>query len=304
MAPPRSKEKHNIQAIFNTFIYAEVFSAPLKKQQIWDFLIVQKPIKKSTFEDTFRFVKRQLMQKKNWYCLPGNETLLQSIHEEEKEAKRKILFAHQILQFVSACPTIMLLGISGNVATGTAKADDDIDIFVVTKNNTLWITRSLLLLYLLLRGKLRRRTTKEVKDSFCLNMFVTEKAMQIPIAKQNLYTAHEVMQLYPLFARENTYATFIQENAWISQFLPNSIAAMKRKKPVQTFRREHMLAEYLIQIARFSESFAKHVQVWYMKDHRTKEVISDSSAAFHPKDYTNEVLRLYNNRVKTYETTL
>ena len=37
-----------------------------------------------------------------------------------------------------------------------------------------------------------------------------------------------------------------------------------------------------------------------MKNHRTKELISDSILAFHPIDYRGIILRKYNQRLKRY----
>lgn len=48
------------------------------------------------------------------------------------------------------------------------------------------------------------------------------------------------------------------------------------------------------------ELIAKHLQLWYMRRHQTTELISDGVLAFHPKDYTRDVLTAFEKRVNEY----
>lgn len=52
------------------------------------------------------------------------------------------------------------------------------------------------------------------------------------------------------------------------------------------------------------EFFAKHAQLWYMKRHRTSEVITDTVLRFHPKDARIWIKRRFAARLKGYNTPL
>jgi len=43
-------------------------------------------------------------------------------------------------------------------------------------------------------------------------MLMAENALALPQNKQNLYTAHEVIQLLPIYNKDNTYAKFLRAN--------------------------------------------------------------------------------------------
>jgi len=48
------------------------------------------------------------------------------------------------------------------------------------------------------------------------------------------------------------------------------------------------------------EYFCKTVQLWYMKKHRTNEVISDTMLRFHPKDARIWIKREFAKRLARY----
>jgi hypothetical protein len=54
----------------------------------------------------------------------------------------------------------------------------------------------------------------------------------------------------------------------------------------------------------FLEPFAKFIQLWYMRGHRTNEVISDTTLRFHPKDARAWVKRKLEVRLRTYHVPL
>jgi hypothetical protein len=53
----------------------------------------------------------------------------------------------------------------------------------------------------------------------CPNFLLTENALKI--SEENLYTAHEVVQMIPLYGF-GTYRKFRKLNAWTTSYLPNA----------------------------------------------------------------------------------
>ncbi len=273
-------------SILKTVLYADIFDYPLKEEEVYQWT---KDIKILRYDDIKR-ANGIIIHKESFMFLKGREELIAKRIEREVISKKKIQVAKNIINFLKFIPTIKLIGVSGSVAVGNATSNDDIDLFVVTEHKTLWLTRLLTTIATEFFAKRRRPNDMEVTDKICLNMFVDEQFLDIPKERQNLYTAHEVCQLKVLYDRDGTYQKFLAKNQWVRRFLPKAMSNVKCQ--MSNVKGEKKL--YVI------EWFAKHLQLWYMRRHRTTEVISDGYLAFHPKDYTSDVMAAFEKRVNKY----
>jgi hypothetical protein len=43
-----------------------------------------------------------------------------------------------------------------------------------------------------------------------------------PLEKRTAYVAHEILQMKPVFSKDNAYGRFITSNAWVYRFYPNA----------------------------------------------------------------------------------
>ena len=93
-----------------------------------------------------------------------------------------------------------------------ASENPDIDYFIITDPDRLWIARSLLHLF----KKLTFITGHQ--HFYCMNYFIDTKALEI--THPNLYSAIEVATLLPVYNIEMLRQFFIA-NAWAWEFLPN-----------------------------------------------------------------------------------
>lgn len=283
-----SSSKKNI---LQTLAYADIFDSPLKKDEIWHLLISNKRIDKKVFEKDLGF----FFKKDGFYCFSGRSHIIKLRQEKEKESIQKIRIARKIAMFLSLVPTVYFIGISGSLAVKGAKPSDDIDFFVITKRNALWVTRLIILSILEFLKKRRKRSDKNVKNKICVNMIIDETALSFSLERQDLYTAHEIVQMIPLFERNNIFKKFIAANLWVKKFLPNSLDVKKFK--YEEDKKENRFLNLLISLM---ETFAKKIQLWKIQKHRTKETILDNFLAFHPVDYRMIILSLYKKNVKRY----
>lgn len=132
-------------------------------------------------------------------------------------------------------------------------------------------------------------------------MLIDENSMSLPKIKRDLYNAHEIVQLLPIFERENMYSKFINANSWVSKFLANAFECKIRQNN-KFHRAEFFISMALRLILSISalEWLSKQIQLWYIKKHQTKEIVTDNLLAFHPLDYKDMILSLYEERVKKY----
>lgn len=279
-------------AILKALIYSDIFNFPLTKEEIWKFLIGRK-INRKSFEEELKNLQ-DIKFKNNYYYLAGREKILEKRIKREKESRKKLDLANKIVEKLSIIPTVLFIGISGSLALENSDEKDDIDLFIITSKNTLWITRLTLVVLLILMGQYRGRG-KEESQKVCLNMLIDENSLSFPKTRQDLYTAHEITQLKPILDRNNTYNKFLSANKWVTKFLPNSVVIKKLRNEVIKERKGNY------RITQLLNYFAKVLQLWYMRGHRTNETINDKMLAFHPFEYKDYVLEEYNKRLKRYE---
>lgn len=282
------KQRQISKSILQTIIYSDIFDYALIKEEIWKFLIGQRISRGSFGKALTELPHVKWEHEKGFYFLSGRGEIVKKRIKSKKESQKKITLAKKIIEKLSLIPTVLFIGISGGLALENAEKNDDIDLFVITSKNALWITRLILVFLLIIMGEYRGRGKKE-SQKVCLNMLIDEQALTFEKNRQNLYTAHEIIQLKLMFDRDNFYEKFKAFNKWILKYLPNTnIKSTNNKKQEKSF------------LSLF-EKLAKTIQLWYMKEHRANETINDKMLAFHPFEYKNYVLEEYNKRLKRYE---
>lgn len=293
-------------SILKTICYADIFEYPLKEEEVELWVTGKNEDSPASQARALRAgIKRAngvIAHKNSFMFLKGRDWFLELRHQREIFSQKKIAIAESIASFLKRTPTIKLIGVSGSVAMVNADEDDDIDLFIITSRNSLWLTRLLATIIVDLLGKRRRPNDTYVADKICLNMFVDEDSLATSKDRQNLYTAHEVCQLKVLYDRDNTHQKFLAANVWVRKFLPNGID-IKILRYKDTKSKEKKSPNILIsQYLSILNWLAKHLQLLYMKRHRTHEFVTDHCLFFHPKDYTQDILSAFEQRVKVYGT--
>lgn len=285
-------------AVLKTLAYSDIFSHPLTLSEVWYYCESQKMTKtecRTSLESLFPLVA----EKKGYYFLKKRSSLIPKREKGERHAQKKIILATAVAKVLGRIPTIYFIGISGRVASGSATKSDDIDFFIITKKNTLFITRFVILLVLQLLGKRRGRKERRYQDKICVNMMLDEKALVFPHERRTLYTAREIAQLLPLFQRNNTYQRFFRSNIWARSFLPH--ISVKRCVVVKSsLSLLEQGGAYFLSLP-FVEYWARTTQMRSINLHRTNETVADRFLAFHPYDYQAETLRIYQRLTRRYE---
>jgi len=110
-------------------------------------------------------------------------------------------------------PFVKGVFVCNSLAFGTATVNSDIDIFVVTKRNRLYIARFYLNFLLKIFGQ--RTYGKKTAGRFCLSFFVDEDEMNLTkFSKSNdYYLAYWIYSLKPIVDR-NFVSRFASKNKW------------------------------------------------------------------------------------------
>lgn len=209
----------------------------------------------------------------------------------EKLLKRSLRYGSIIASF----PFVRSIALSGSLSKFYASEDDDIDYFIITETNRLWIARTLLHIF----KKLTFITGHQ--HYFCMNYFVDQESLEIQ--HQNEYSAIETVTLIPLY-NAHLVNSMMSKNKWIKNFLPNHPVQLNEKylveKKSQNLKKTielmiNGLAPNRLNIFFMQLTDRKWRKKWkrkgfdmnqYDKAFLTTEHISKN----HPQDYENKVL--------------
>lgn len=287
-----NKKGYSIQAkeaIITTLLYGDIFSFPLTKDELWNFLLTENKITQGVFEKSLTLLSKDIVSHNGYYCLPGREEIIAKREKNLPEVSKKMQRARQIAGKLAVIPTITFIGISGGLAVGNVTHDDDIDFFIIVKKNTLFVSRFLILLFLEFLGVRRSRNQKNTANTICVNLLIDETSLLWQKDQHDAYTAREIAQVRPLFARGNMYQRFLKANSWIHEYVPNvrfpDSYIVKEQENILTKVFEKLFFHTL------SEYFFRVLQMSFIKRHQTKETATKHVLAFHPNDYRTKALK-------------
>jgi hypothetical protein len=171
-----------------------------------------------------------------------------------------------------------------------AKEDDDIDLFIITAKDRLWTARLVAVFLAIVLGLKRPRGVKKAPNRVCLNLFFDLADLAVPKPKRSVFVAHEVLQMKPLVDKDNTYIRFLQANRWVYRFFPNgSKINLKLKMQNSKFKFKIQNLKFLLTIFNLIidsfELIFKKIQLYFIKKHRTTELITATQLWFHPEDF-------------------
>lgn len=207
------------KAILRTLCYHDIFDYPLTLKEIHSFLIG----KKASFEKLKSAINHQpsIISCGGFYFLKCRQEIVKLRKKREKYSREKLLLAKKVARFLRWVPTIKMVAVTGALAVNNAKEDDDIDFLIITSKNRLWLTRIQAVLLIELLASRPQLEKGRLKDTICLNIFLDENHLRMPKEKQNLFVAHEIVQMKPLWQKDAVYQKFLKENQWVKKFLPN-----------------------------------------------------------------------------------
>lgn len=216
-----NEAKENILA---TLAYFDIFKYPLTSGEIYLFL--KNKYNKGDFELALRYlVANQLVfQFGNCYSLKNDYNLVVRRYNGNQKAAELIKVAHKIGDWLIRFPYVRGVAISGSLSKNYADENSDIDLFIITAKNRLWIARTLMHAF----KKLTFLVNKQ--DYFCMNYYIDEA--QLEIREKTIYTAIEVVTLIPLQG-DTVMEQFYAANCWTREYLPNKIMRISSAKPLK-----------------------------------------------------------------------
>lgn len=285
-----------------TILYHEVFSYPLTLSEIKQRVNISDLSTTELREAVDHLVDLEMLHKvEDYYSVKKRPDWVKSRKVANQLSQKVEAKALRRAEFISKFPFIRGVFFSGTFAKGIMMADSDIDFFIITGPNRLWLARTLLILY-------KKILLLNSRKFFCVNYFVDEE--RLLIEEQNLFTATEITTLRPAFGTE-IYRAFRRKNRWATRYYPNF---QSREGLASEIKSTH-LKKWLEK--RFSGSlgarldtffYKKTLQFWRRKfdwmDEDTFQIALKSKSyvsKHHPNNFQDRVLRKYHYAIEEFE---
>lgn len=303
----RDKSFHNKdlsnseKQILRLLLYYDVFEHPLNREEISDLF---------RENDSKRMNKILLNLEASGYieiiddyiCLDGNKQNISNRLNEATKIYRFKKIAVRMTKIIASFPFVRGVLISGSLSKERIGNDADIDFFIITKSNRLYISRTLLTLF-------KKIFLLNSYKYFCINYFVGEDELEI--REQNLYAATELVTLIPVFNYQLCHQLF-EKNSWIKEYYPGFVAKPMLSKAIKGKNVLKHFVEFV-----FKGSLGNYLDDWFwkltlryrerkfkgnMKDTYGEAFCTDKNCSrHHPLNFQGQILKDYEAKLMQFE---
>lgn len=210
--------------IIATVAYFDLFRYPLTIDEIYLHMPVKCDVEEFDYALGCLVADRLIYHIGKFYTLKNDYFLIDRRIKGNAKAKQMIGTAKKVSNLLIRFPFVRGIAISGSLSKNFADDDSDIDLFIITAKNRLWIARTLMHCFKKLTFLVNRQ------HYFCMNYYIDEQELQI--REKNIYTAIEIATLMPLHG-DTTFEQFYVANAWTRNFLPHKCMRLTTAKSLK-----------------------------------------------------------------------
>lgn len=204
-----SNKNNHTNDVLKTLLYFDAFSYPISATEIEQY---------SKFSSNEIQAELDALVNKNiiysfdeFYSISKNKKLITRRKKGNENAKKILNKAIKMSAFISQFPFIEGVFLSGSLSKGYFGENDDIDYFIVTSPNRLWLARTLLIAF-------KKIFLLNSRKYFCINYLMSTNSLEI--AEKNRFTATEFATLIPM-SGNGIYCDLKKNNSWVLDYFPN-----------------------------------------------------------------------------------
>ncbi|MFK8037953.1 MAG: hypothetical protein AB8B74_06670 [Crocinitomicaceae bacterium] len=283
-------------AILKSIAYFDIFNHPLHINELNNLCQENNNTISSSLNTLIQ--DKTLFQYNDYYSLQTNVESLVNERESKTAAAQKYLTKlPRYAKIIKAFPYVKGIGVSGSLSKNVMHNDGDIDYFIITSPNRLWICRTFLIAF-------KKIVLFNSKKYFCVNYFVDTNNLEI--RDKNMFTAIETSFLLPVFNHELIHE-FKTKNNWsktfINQFehpmVSNDIRNRTGLKNIVQWMFKGQFGDkldlYLMKFTyrKWQKKFKDFDMTKFELTMRTNRGVSKH----HPRDFQNRVLKSYTEKL-------
>lgn len=206
-------------SVLKTLAWFDLFHYPLTAGEILHF-----SHRTATIEELQPLLQQLLREQvvfyvDGFYALHNESALAARRRSGNEKATIMLRKAHRIARLLQGFPFVRGVCISGSLSKNFAGDNADIDLFIITSANRLWLARTAM------HALKKLSYCWGGQHDFCMNYYIDEEALLI--REQNMFTAIELLTLMPVCG-DDSVQRFFAVNGWVQDYLP----AYHGKSPV------------------------------------------------------------------------
>ncbi len=299
---PSSKLPLLQSSIIKTLIYFDVFSYPLTGVELFEYLQIKAQDEAALLVELKSLCEKQLVFNLNgYYSLRNQYEQVEKRLIGNKYAETFVPKAFKNAKLIGSFPFVRGVGISGSLSKGYMDESGDVDFFIITEPERLWIARTLLILY-------KKIFLLNSRKYFCVNYFIDTNHLEIP--DKNIFTATEILTLIPAY-NSSLFQSFLDVNNWAINYLPNKFFTQNKalstehhliKNGIEKLL-NNKLGEYLdavfmrLTLKKWKSKFKYIESIDFELAMRTRKYVSKH----HPQGFQQRVLSKIEEKINEFE---
>lgn len=199
-------------AILHTLAYFEIFSYPLTAKEIFEYSPEPEMEFSTMLEKLETLVEAGLVFRLgSFYATRDIPEWATARVANNRRADRFLPIAMRMGRLIAQFPFVRGVCVSGSLSKHSMRPDSDVDFFIITHPERLWLARTLLVVF-------KKLFLLNSHKYFCVNYFIDTSHLEIE--EKNLFTAMETVTLLPLNGKTQ-YQAFCAANRWAWEQYPN-----------------------------------------------------------------------------------
>lgn len=213
------------RSILQTLAYFDLANFPLTKEELFVFLWQPPSV---TYEEFLGYLQKSSSVVSGfesiggYFFLSGRKEIIEKRQQSLVISEQKLKIARRAVRLIRSVPFLKAVFVCNTVASEQAGEDSDIDFFIITASNKIWITRLFITFILQIFGL--RRTKTSIKDKICLSFYITEDSLDLSglrAVDDDIHFIFWLNQMVPIFDPEHYHAKFLQANSWVKKYVPH-----------------------------------------------------------------------------------
>jgi hypothetical protein len=201
------------ESVIRTLLYYDIFHYPLKSFEVFRFIeltdVDENQVKRALdglADDGF------IMRCGEYYSIDFDQKHIARRIKGNDKAAQCMALAYRQAKLIARFPFTRGIMASGSLSKDYMDDASDLDFFIVTSPDRLWICRTLLVAF-------KRIFLKNSHRLFCVNYFVD--AEHLAIEEKNIFTATELATLLPLYGEHYYRALHRANDSWLKKYFPH-----------------------------------------------------------------------------------
>jgi hypothetical protein len=292
-------ENAALKRILRQLLYYDVFDHPLSRKELKRFCSLTADDENMIDE----LVREGIVYKLNgFYSVRDLVSLTGKRKRGNEIARQEMPRALKMALRISAFPFVRSVSMSGSISKGYMDELKDVDFFIITTPNRLWLARTILVLY-------KKLFLKNSFKYFCLNYFLDEKHLEIE--DKNIFTATELLTLIPVSGK-TCIEELYKKNLWVKEYYDMYPYRETSEVPENSRHGMKRFAEAMLcgKVGNLIDIWCMRLTIsfWKRKYRNFHNRIGNSSFRFdrhtskyHPGNFQARVLDEYRMRVNRFE---